>query len=327
MKKDKKSLNILKDSNSITNNITNDYIEKNIKEIWYSYYYSTAYHYKLITEKTLKQFWPFPIYDEGKIPLIFELLKKGIAEDNTFLEIANDLLRKPWLDIYLEAAKIHPIYFRNHFYNHKKEYNHLISNCMFQMMIDTKDTSEETYLNYTKYDLQPITDNLFMVSKFWATRNYYKVIQLIDPSWAFKIYNNTVNIYCLYIKDLELINSNNQNSLGKLFKKLKTLYGKVYLLEKIWEHVKINTNIHGQVIDYSPMIEYKDDILEILEESLASGDEIIIENISAIIIALHSVYTLDKDYNMFKEQSLKIYEKYKKNSVVAQNFKFLTQKI
>ena len=50
MKKDKKSLNILKDSNSITNNITNDYIEKNIKEIWYSYYYSTAYHYKLITE-------------------------------------------------------------------------------------------------------------------------------------------------------------------------------------------------------------------------------------------------------------------------------------
>lgn len=194
---------------------------------------------------------------------------------------------------------------------------------MFQVMLNTNDTSEETFLTYTKYDRQEITKDLYMASGFWCARNYYKVIKLIHPFWAHDIHQNAMNTYHFYLEDLELI-ENSQMDLGKLFKEMKTLYGKIRVLEKIWHCIDINYNKRTK-IDYSPMVVYRDEILEILEEALKSNDKVIIENVSAIVVSIHSVYTLNKDLNLFKQQSLAIYKKYKQNPLVNQNLKFLMQ--
>jgi hypothetical protein len=307
---------------ALDNNGDTNIKRKTLKELWYGYYYSISYSRQLITEKTLKKFWPFPLYDKDKINLVFNALKRAILNKNFFADIADELMEKPWLDLYVEAAKIYPNYFRNHFYKNKKKYSKLISNYMFQVMLNTGDTSEETYLTYTDGDLFAITDGLFMVSKFWSTRNYYKVIKVINPFWALEIYQDTVNIYNQYLKDLELINNNVQDDIGKMFDNVKTLYGKLVVLDKIWEKINIRDNFSAP-INYRPMIVYKEEILKILEDMFSLEDEDIIENISAIVLALHSVYTLDKNYNDFKKRSLEIYEKYKHNRIVAQDLRQL----
>lgn len=297
--------------------------QNNIKEMFLGYYYSLAYHNQFITLQSLKQFWPFPPYNKSEIDNIYKQLVLAITDENQFLEIAEELLKKPWIDLYVEAAKIHTHYFRQHFRMFEEKYENLVSRAMFQVMVNTKDTSEETFLSYTEYDKQEITKNLFMVSGFWAARNYYKVIKLISPFWANEILQDTKAMYHFYLEDMDLIN-NSQMDLGTLFKNMKTLYGKVRVLEKIWHCIDIDESKKTK-IDYSSMIAYRYEILEILEEALKSNEKVIIENISAIVMSLHSIYTLNEEVNWFKKQSLKIYEKYQYFPLVKQNLQCLLQ--
>lgn len=296
---------------------------KTLKELWHGYYYSIAYKNKLITEKTLKKFWHYPLYNDKELEGAFYTLKTAISDKDFFVEIADELLQKPWLDLYVEASKFYPNFFRSHFNRDKKRYTKFISNYMFQVMSSLRDTSEEAYLTYTGNDLLMVSDNLFLVSKFWIARNYYKVLKIINAFWAFQIYQEAERLYNQYLEDLKLINDNSQSDAAEIFNSVKTVYGRLVVLDKIWSKIEITGNC-SRPIDYKPMIIYKKEILRILEEVFSLGDDDMIKSVSAIIFAMHTVYTLDKNYNDFKKRSKELYEKYAvNNSIIAQELKKL----
>lgn len=310
-------------ASALSSNIVSELEMRTLKEMWHGYYYSISYKKKLITEKTLKKYWQFPLYNDEEINVAFNALKMAISNKNFFVDILDELLQKPWLDLYVEASKLYPNFFRSHFYKNKRKYTKFISNCMFQVMSNLRDTSEETYLTYTANDLFMITDNFFIVSKFWIARNYYKVIKTINAIWALQIHQYAERLYNKYLNDLEFINANPQCNIAELFNNVKTVYGRLVVLDKIWSKIEITDNC-SRPIDYRPMIVYKEEILKTLEEVFSLGDDDIIENVSLIVLAMHSVYTLDKNYNDFKKRSLELYEKYAANNrTIAQELKKL----
>lgn len=111
----------------------------------------------------------------------------------------------------------------------------------------------------------------------------------------------------------------NQN-IGAVFTKVKTLYAKIDVLMKIWEKAKVVED----KIDYRPLLTiFKEDILKILEEVLLIGEEDLIDEVSAIVTALHFTDSISNinDLEDFKKRSLELYEKYHHIPVVNQILK------
>lgn len=290
-----------------------------LRNLWLGYYFSISYYKKLITPKTLKKIWPFPIYSKSELIHVHNILKDSLLNKDFFIYILNDLKKKPWLDLYLEAVKIYPDYFRNCFNKNKDKYSKFIEHYMVQVMKFKKDASETAFLTYTDEDVSPISEDLYVISNFWVARNFYKAISIVNPSWGNEIYRNAVNIYSQYLEDLELINISNQD-IGAVFTKVKTLYAKIDVLMKIWEKAKVVED----KIDYRPLLTiFKEDILKILEEVLLIGEEDLIDEVSAIVTALHSTYSISdiNDLEDFKKRSLELYEKYHHIPVVNQILK------
>lgn len=281
----------------------------NLKKLWLEYYFSMANKYKLITPQILKKVWPSPLYDNHQLKKVSNTLKEALSNKDFFMEIFDELVVRPWLDLYLHAVEMYPDHFRNYFYGHKEEYERLVGHYMFKVMVYTEDTSEEAFLTYPE-DVYPITENLNMISPFWLCRNLYKAINLVNPFWADKIYRDTVRLYHQYLQDKEIINNHTQDNIGELFSQVKTVYAKLKILDKIWDKARVN--IETGFVDYKPMIEYKDEILKMLKESFLLGDDDLIEGISQIILAIYSVKDKSDDKLIsFKKEIYQLYEQYK----------------
>ena len=83
--------------------------------------------------------------------------------------------------------------------------------------------------------------------------------------------------------------------------------------KKIWKCAKIN----GTKIDYTPMLKYSSEVLEFAEELLKTKDPNLIENISALVIALSLA-----DDN-FKKRAIAVYKKYQNIDIVTENLNAL----
>lgn len=314
MKKVQQLVNVLKFA-SKTNT------SQKVKEIFLKYYYSLALQYQFITQSKLKQVWPYSIYNNKKqLDKAYRKLLEAIAKKENFLQIAGELFRKPWLPLYVDAAKIHPDCYREHFLKHKDKYTELITQTMFQVMLNTKDTSELVFLGYTKFDHEKMPSSaVYRPSRFWCVRQYYHVVKMIDEQWAKDIHQQAQNIYSIFLDEDDLLKRGNIR-LKDLFVQMRTVYGKLELIDKMWENLVV-TDEKGMQINAEKLTAHQEDLLSILGMILSSGNKVLIENITALVLAIHLIG--NPVINKFKQESVILYEQHGHLKYVKENLESL----
>lgn len=112
--------------------------------------------------------------------------------------------------------------------------------------------------------------------------------------------------YCLYeLFDKKLIEECKGNYF-EVFKKVKTQYGKVGLLDKIWSNIKID----GYRIDYSSLIDFKEELYKIFEHCLKSGNETLITQVTCLFHAMFVIKGRENEVAEVKEIFLNLVKKY-----------------
>jgi hypothetical protein len=108
--------------------------------------------------------------------------------------------------------------------------------------------------------------------------------------------------------------------LKDLFVQMRTVYGKLELIDKMWENLVV-TDEKGMQINAEKLTAHQEDFLSILGMILSSGNKVLIENITALVLAIHLIG--NPIVNKFKRESVILYEQHGHLKYVKKNLESL----
>lgn len=223
-----------------------------------------------------------------------------------FNSISSKLFKNPWLDLYISLSSKYREQYKLHFEENREFYWKLLNTTFIDVMLSTNSTDENDYINYTEQDITQIPKSRNQVSRFWICRSYYLALKHVWPSFASEVFSSSQIEYSKYINNDKKTMSQIDNNYSDVFMKLTTTTGKRQFIDKFWHKVKVD----GNSINYSPLIEYKECLLIILDECLKVDDEICIDNIITILYAIFALKDNPSEINELKSNFIKIVENY-----------------
>lgn len=246
-----------------------------------------------------------------------ELLLK-VNSANEFKNISSTLFEKPWLELFITLANKHKAYYKRHFEENQDFYRKSLNDVIIEVMLLTNSTSEDDYINFFQNDIEKISENKNLVTRFWICRNYYQALKHAWPSFASEIFSSSKIEYNNYVNNDKNALTQIDTNYSDVFKRLTTKIGKKHLIDTFWHIVKVK----GNSIDYSPWINNKECLLTILDECLKEEDENCIENIISIFYTAFTIPDKISEVNELKYKYINIVKNYNQKYVEDFNSTF-----
>ncbi|WP_350343873.1 hypothetical protein PRVXT_000232 [Proteinivorax tanatarense] len=271
-----------------------------------------ALKYDLASKQELREAGA-PVFDTETLKQKIEEFLEDIKNDKeAFLAVEDIIFENAWIDeIFLETIRFYPESFLEKYKGRNKNFlREKIYPRIFEVMRKLNSGKEEDYLHFKDEDIEENHERK-RSSDYWLSRNYYLAAKISDEKWGKKIFDDAYRTY----QQKKLL-ENSKLSYYELFRKASTTYAKILTINELWQKVEV-----GNRVDYCPLTNHKDDILSIAEDILKSGDELLIEEISNLLLPIFMIK--DAKIQDLKNDIVKIYWQFKENESVKSNLSIL----
>lgn len=236
--------------------------------------------------------------------------KKELLELFSSLDILKThqglLFKNAWLDVFPDIIQSHKEYFKTYFSKGKvrESFRDYILSSFLKMMHYLNTTNEDSILGFSLWDTNQNEDGSITYTRNLIAKNYYKAIKIVDPELAEDIFQQTADRY--FAESME-----RGESYYSVFKTLKTDYGKMFLVSRIMENLKV----YGESINIEPVIELKKDLLGIFETCLTDRNQNLIYFVGEYLEYI-SMFTSTKGVKTFTDEVKALLDKYDQDEIV-----------
>lgn len=243
-----------------------------------------------------------------------ETLKEELLEHLSSLEEIKMnqglIFKNAWLSIFPNIIQTHKDYYYGYFQKSKvrETFRDYILSEFLKVMHYLKSTQEEDLLKFSLWDVNQNNDGTTTYTRSLIAKQYYIGIKIADPELAREILQQTTDRYLVDSMD-------KGDTYYCTFKKLITDYGKMILVTRIMEHLKVG----GSAIDIIPILTHKKDLLDIFNSCIEDRNQNLIYFVGEYLeyITMFSNVEGVKD---FKQELVAILDLHKQDEMV-QNFR------